>query len=113
MEKMTRKEYFEALKGFVKGNEREAEFIEFLDKQIALVTKKNETLTKAQKENLVIVDKIYDFMKEVDRAVTIDEIMQKFELSSNQKASALMKKLVDANKVTKGKDGKKVVYTLV
>lgn len=113
MEKMTKKDYFEALKGFVRGDEREAEFVEFLDKQIALATKKSGTLTKVQKENLEIVESIYNYMVEVNAPVTVNDVMDKFGLTSNQKASALIKKLVDTNRVARGKDGKKAVYTII
>ena len=113
MEKMTNAQMFEALKEYVRGTEREQEFIEFLDKRIELSLKKKNTLTKAQKENAEIVENIYEYMVEVNGPVTIADVMQKFELSSNQKASALMKKLVDAKRVVRGKDGKKAVYTAV
>lgn len=112
MEKMTKKDYFEALKGFVAGDERETEFVEFLDKQIALATKKRNTLTKAQKENAEVVEAIYEYMVEVNGPVTVSDVMAKFELASNQKASALIKKLVDDGRVARGKDGKKAVYTV-
>lgn len=113
MEKMTNAQMFEALKEYVKGAEREAEFIEFLDKRIELASKRKNTPTKAQKENAEIVEKIYEYIVEVNGPVTVDDVMTKFELSSNQKASALLKKLVDANRVERGKDGKKAIYTLV
>ncbi len=112
MEKMTKKDYFNELKEIVKGNPREAEFVEFLDKQIELVSKKRVTPTKTQIENAELVEKIYDFIANSDAAVTIDAIVAEFNLTSGQKASALAKKLVDDGRVAKGKDGKKVTYTL-
>ena len=112
MEKMTKKDYFEALKGFVAGDAREAEFVEFLDRQIELASKKRNTLTKAQKENAEIVENIYAYMVEVNGPVTVADVMNKFELTSNQKASALIKKLVDAKRVERSKDGKKAIYTI-
>lgn len=113
MEKMTNAQMFEALKEYVKGTEKESEFVEFLDKRIELASKKRNTLTKAQKENAEIVEKIYEYMVEVNGPVTVNDIMDKFELPSNQKTSALIKKLVDANKVERGKDGKKAIYTVI
>lgn len=112
MEKMTKAQVFEALKGFVKGDANEAMYVEFLDRQIELATKKRTTETKTQKENKELVEKIYDYMVEAGKAVTVDEIKDEFELTSGQKASALLKKLVDAEKITRAKDGKKSVYTL-
>ena len=112
MEKMTKRDYFEALKGIVAGNDREAEFVEFLDKQIALVSKKRTGETKVQKENKEVVEKIYNYMVEAGNAVTINDIMTNCDIASSQKASALVKKLVDTNRVVRGKDGKKAVYTI-
>lgn len=112
MERMTKKDYFEELKGFVAGSEREDEFVAFLDRQIELASKKRTGETKTQKENKEIVEKIYNYMVEVAEPVTVNDIMAKFELTSNQKASALIKKLVDDKRVTRGKDGKKAIYTL-
>lgn len=113
MEKMTNAKMFEVLKEYVRGTEREQEFIEFLDKRIELSLKKRNTLTKAQKENAEIVENIYEYMVEVNGPVTVADVMQKFDLSSNQKASALIKKLVDSNRAVRGKDGRKAVYTAV
>lgn len=103
---------FEALKEYVKGTEKEVEFIEFLDKRIELASKKRTSLTPAQKENAEIVEKIYEYMVEVNGPVTIADVMGQFDGMSNQKASALIKKLVDANRVERGKDGKKTIYTI-
>lgn len=112
MEKMTKKDYFEALKSFVAGDAREAEFVEFLDRQIELASKKRNVLTKAQKENAEIIENIYAYMVELNAPVTANDIMNKFELSSNQKVSALMKKLVDAKRVERTKDGKQTIYVI-
>jgi len=109
MEKMTKKDYFEKLKGIVADD---AELVSFLDRQIELVSKKRTGETKTQKENKEIVERIYNFMVEVNAPVTVADIMEKCEIASSQKASALVKKLVDTNRVTRGKDGKKTVYTI-
>jgi len=112
MEKMTNAQMFEALKEYVKGSEREAEFIEFLNKRIELASKKRTSLTPTQKANAELVEKIYEYIVEVNGPVTVNDVMEKFELSSNQKASALIAKLVKAGRVVRGKDGKKAIYTL-
>ena len=105
---MTKREMFEAIKN-VEGVRENAEMVEFLDKQIALVSKKRTGLTAVQKANAETVEKIFDFIADKETAVTINDIMEAFEVS-NQKASALVKKLVDAGRVAKSKDGKKVTY---
>lgn len=112
MEKMTKKDYFEALKGFVAGDEREAEFVAFLDRQIELASKKRTALTPVQKENLELVEKVYDYIAGSENGVTATDIMNALELTSNQKASALVKKLVDSERVSKTKDGKKTIYVI-
>ena len=109
MEKMTNAKMFEELKNYVKGTEREAEFIAFLDKRIELASKKRTGLTKVQKENLETVEKIYDFIANAGKAVTINEVVENCGLASTQKASALVKKLIDTNRVVRGKDGKKAI----
>ena len=108
---MTKREYFEAIKN-VEGVRENADFVEFLDKQIELASKKRTSLTPVQKENLELVEKVYDFIAGSENGVTATDIMNALELTSNQKASALVKKLVDAERVTKTKDGKKTIYTL-
>lgn len=115
MEKMTKKDYFNELKNYVKGTEREEEFINFLDRQIELISKKRTGETKVQKENKELVEKIYDFMVSNEGAVfTATDIVNAFdEIASTQKATALVKKLVDTDRVAKDKDGKKTVYKAI
>ncbi len=108
---MTKREYFEAIKN-VEGVRENAEFVEFLDRQIELASKKRTSLTPVQKENLELVEKVYDFIAGSENGVTATDIMNALELTSNQKASALVKKLVDAERVVKTKDGKKTIYVI-
>jgi len=108
---MTKKEMFEAIKN-VEGVRENAEMVEFLDRQIELVSKKRTAKTKTQIENEAIVEDIYAYMVEVNGPVTIADVQAKFDNMSNQKASALVKKLVDAGRVERAKDGKKTIYTI-
>lgn len=112
MEKMTKKQYFENLKGFVKGDANEADYVAFLDRQIELASKKRTAKTKTQIANEGLVEDIYEFIVATNRAVTVADIMGNFEGMSNQKVSALVKKLVDAGRVERAKDGKKTIYTI-
>ena len=110
---MTKIEMFKALKEIaeVKAN---AELTEKIDNEIALLEKrkdrKSNSLTKTQKENLVIIETIKDFLATVDTPLTVSEIVKQggFDLT-NQKVSALLKKLVDNGEVTKTVE-KKVSY---
>jgi hypothetical protein len=56
------------------------------------------------------VERIYDYLANQEAPVAIDAIVAEFELTSTQKASALLKKLVDDGRVVKVKEGKKVAY---
>jgi len=109
---MTKKEMFERVIEIVKEANvaDEAVLVEKLEHEIELVSKKRTSKTKTQKENEEIVEKIFDFIKESEGEVTAAEIQAHFELTSNQKTSALVKKLVDAGRVERCKDGKKTTY---
>ncbi len=113
MEKrMTKKDYFEILKG-IEGVAERADLVKFIDRQIELATKKRTAKTKTQVKNEGLVEAIYDYMKGVEGDVTVADIMANFEGMSNQKVSALVKKLVDAKKVARAKNGKKTIYTVI
>ena len=93
------------------------EMIEFLDNEINLLNKKRASgaKTATQKENEVLVEKLYAVLAEIGRPVTVSELQaesEDFGAMSNQKVSALMKKLTDAGKVTKTPDKKKSYFSI-
>lgn len=102
---MTKIEMFKALKEIaeVKAN---AELVEKIDNEIALLEKRKDrksgSLTKTQKENLVLIEAIKNFLATVDTPLTVTEIVKQgnFDIT-NQKMSALLKKLVDGGEVEK------------
>ena len=110
---MTKIEMFEALKEIadVKAN---ADYTAFIDNEIALLKRrkanKSNSLTKNQKANLAIIETIKDFLATVGTPLTVTEIVKQggFDLT-NQKVSALLKKLVDSGEVVKTVE-KKVSY---
>ena len=108
---MTRKEVLESVLEMdeVRAN---PEMVEVLEKMKVQVEKKRTSKTPAQRANDELVEKIYNFMVEADKAVTPKEIVETFEIS-NQKVSALVKKLVDAGRVAKDKEGKNVIYKVI
>ena len=117
MEKMTKKDYFNVLIHVVEGAnvENEAELVEFLNRQIELVSKKRTAQTKTQKENETIKEKIVVALKEINRPVTVDELRANdanMGEYSNQKLSALLKQLVDTNVVVKTIDKKKSYFSI-
>ena len=118
--KMTKKEMFAMVIGVVNGLEVEnkAEMLEFLNHEVELLEKKNSKSgqTKTQKENEVLLGQLELALAEFIRPVTISEFMKEssHEVAtlSNQKLSALMKKLVDAEKVVKTTEKKKSYFAL-
>lgn len=119
VKKITKKERFEMIKEIVlnAGLENEAEMVEFLDNEINLLNKKRASgaKTATQKENEVLVEKLYAVLAEIGRPVTVSELQkesEEFGAMSNQKVSALMKKLKDAGRVNKVDDKKKAYFSI-
>ena len=118
--KMTKKEMFAQIIAMAKGEEVEIlaeEIVAFAEHEIELLTKKSSTSTKTktQKENEVFVEQVYEALMEVGKPVTVTELMgasEKTACFSNQKLSALLKKLVDTGKVTKSIEGKKSYFSI-
>lgn len=117
--KVTKKERFEMIKEIVLNAciENEAEMIEFIDNEINLLNKKRASgaKTATQKENEVLVERLYEVLAEIGRPVTVSELQkenEEFGAMSNQKVSALMKKLKDAGRVNKIDDKKKAYFSI-
>ena len=112
--KMTKKEYFGVLLEMVNGNE---DLTNFINHEIELLDKKasKSGQTKTQKENETIMERIVEVLGEIGKPVTITELQSaNAEMGefSNQKLSALLKKLVDSNQVVKTVDKKKSYFSL-
>ena len=98
------------------------EQVEFIDKKVAQLDKKNENkgMTATQKANEDLKAIIIENLTELDRAVTINELQANDERLqavngepiSNQKMSALLKQLVDTNIVVKTIDKKKAYFSI-
>jgi DNA-binding transcriptional ArsR family regulator len=73
------------------------------------------TPTKTQKENEVIMTNIFDALADIGEPTTVTDLIahgiEGFELT-NQKVSALLRKLVERGKVTKTIEGKKAMFAL-
>lgn len=109
---MTRKEVIEKVLG-MEEVKADAEVVEVLEKILEQVSKKRTSKTPNQKANDELVEKIYDYMVERNEAITVADVMNFLgEGTTNQKATALLKKLVDAGRVERAKDGKKTIYTI-
>ena len=115
--KMTKKDYFNVLKVMVAGSNRETELVAFIDHEIELLDKKHSKSgsTKTQKENVEIMDKIVNALSIVGKPVTVTDLQKEVpEMAefSNQKLSALLKKLVDNGTVVKTIEKKKSYFSL-
>lgn len=121
MTKLTKKDYFKMVASVIENSnvENKAELQGFISHELELLEKKSAnrgtTETAKTKENNAIIEVIYNALIKLDRPVTITELqIEVAELTdyTNQKISALMKKLVDSNKVVKVVDKKKSYFKI-
>ena len=117
--KMTKKDWFAVLANVVEASEMEnkTEALAFIAHEVELLEKKSAKsgTTKTQKENIEVMEKIKFALGEVGNAVTITELQAaSAEMAeySNQKLSALLKKLVDSGEVVKTTEKKKSYFSL-
>lgn len=112
--KKTKKDLFLEVREVVAGNE---ELVAFIDHELELLNKKASTKsTKVNDEQVALMEKIVNALNEIGRGVTISELQKEnAEMAeySNQKLSAMLKKLVDNKQVTKIVDKKKSYFTTV
>ena len=112
MEKMTKKQKFEILKGLVADNSM---LVEFIDNEIDLLNKKSKSgsLSKTQKENVAYKEQIVQVLANATSPMSATDIGNSIPMGdgkmSNQKASALLKQLVEDNKVERVDIGKSKV----
>lgn len=111
--KMTKKDFYGVIREMVADR---ADLVEFIDHELELLNKKSSKrgLTATQKENVELMDKIYNALVEVGNPVTISELQASVpEMAeySNQKLSALLKKLVESNRVVKTIEKKKSYFS--
>ena len=109
--KKTKRDLFLEVREVVAGNE---ELVAFVDHELELLNKKTSTKsTKVNDEQVALMEKIVNALNEIGRSVTISELQKEnAEMAeySNQKLSAMLKKLVDNKQVTKMVDKKKSYF---
>ena len=117
--KPTKKALFTALLALVTETAPEnAEILTaFINNEIALLDKRtaNKTASKTQVENENIKAKILDALTEIDKPVTISELQTltpELAIYTNQKLSALLKKLVESGEVVKTTEKKKSYFAV-
>lgn len=96
----------------------DAEMVAFIQHEIDLLDKKsaNKKITKNQEANLDIMATIEAVLAMADKPVTITELQtldSTLANFSNQKISALIRKMIQANKVAKIVDKRKSTFVLV
>lgn len=114
--KITKREYFNTLRGIVENLDRE-DLVEFIDHEIELLNKKatSKKPTKIQVENENIKGLIIEGLENLDKPVTISELQESDENLanlSNQKISALLTQLIKDNKVVRVEDKRKAYFSL-
>lgn len=111
--KKTKRDLFLEVREVVAGNE---ELVAFVDHELELLDKKASTKsTKVNDEQIALMDKIINALNEIGRSATISELQKEnAEMAeySNQKLSAMLKKLVDNKQVTKMVDKKKSYFMI-
>ena len=100
---MTKREMFAHIASV---NASDAEIVEFCNHEISLLDSRkggSKSPTKNQKENIGIMETILEVLAGCDEPVTVSELQKKDERLdyTNQRLSALLKKLVDEKKVIK------------
>lgn len=125
--KVTKAERFAQILEVLKANNEnggQVELVDFVEHEIELVNKRNSkkagSLTKAQKENLVLIEKIDEWFLESanpETAYTSAEVSEQVEELKGftpQKLTALLKKAENAERVEQAtSDKKKVGYKAI
>lgn len=114
--KVTKKMRFEALLA-MESVKSDPDMVEFLEHQIELLSKKGggSAPTKLQKENADLKDLILEAM-EPNILYTITDMIKAFDFlaeMTNQKVSALVRQLVNANLVERIEDKKKTYFKII
>ena len=117
--KMTKKDWFAVLANVVEASEmkNKTEALAFIAHEVELLEKKSAKsgTTKTQKENVIIMEAIKTALGEVGKAVTISELQAEnttIAEYTNQKLSALLRKLVKSGEVVKTTEKMKSYFSL-
>ena len=113
--RVTKKDLFGELRVLAEGADR-TDLVEFCDKEIERLSNRKATPSKNQEENERVMDVIVEVLGNVEDAVTVTDLMKADERLAgytNQRISALMRKLIDAQKVEKVVEKKKSYFKLI
>jgi hypothetical protein len=111
---MTKREMFAHI---ATVNAADTEIVEFCNREIELLdnSKNSKSPTKTQKANEGIMDQIAADLAEFDKPVTVTELIaggEGLENLTNQKVSALLRKMREDGRVIKTIEGKKALFSL-
>lgn len=123
MEKrLTKKDYFEMIKGVCADR---TDIVDFCNHEIELLSRKNSKsgATKTQKENEIVANMLVEELTKVGKPITITDLMNTSETVknytlengnnlTNQKISAIFKRLVESNRIIKVVDKKKSYFSI-
>lgn len=116
MMKITKKDYFRMLANVVANAEVENKegLMQFIDHEIGLLEKKKSVNTAKKAKTDAEVEEVYEALARVAKPVTVTELLPEFaeKAYTNQKVSALLKKLVDADRVVKVTEKKKSYFSV-
>lgn len=102
---MTKKEFMEKVIAMIEKTEivDEEVMVEFAHNEIEKIDRANERkkskMTEKAKENIQLMDKIYEDILKVDELTTATTVGEYMEIST-QKASSLLRKMVDEGRAT-------------
>jgi len=118
--KVTQKDYFNGLIAYLNGedtNFTNEEFVEFLEGRIAVLNKKSANRkTKVNEADEELKSLTLEALTILGAPSTVTEIMNKVDFpvgTSNQKVSAILRKLIAEGVVDKTKDKKSTLFSLV
>ena len=115
--KVTKKDRFSRIYAIVEESNAsdKVELLGFIDHEVELLEKKSSkvTLTATQKANLEVIEVIKEVLEDKPNS-TVSELIKDERLSAytNQKISALLKKLIDGGEVVKSTDKKVSRFSL-
>lgn len=120
--KLTKKDYFEMIKGVCADR---TDIVEFCNHEIELLSRKNSKsgATKTQKENEIVANMLVEELAKVGKPITITDLMntsdtiKNYTLENgnnltNQKISAIFKQLKESQKIVKVVDKKKSYFSI-
>jgi len=124
--KMTKKNYFELLKGIVSELDlsNKTDIIDFIDNEINLLNRKAnyKGTSKTQVENAKIKEMLINALIEIDKPITITELMEypivaNYVLEngnklSNQKITALFTQMLADNAIIRTTEKRKSYFTV-